>query len=70
MTLFHKRWETFRYFMSRSYSPESVVYFSGFLILFAFILTTLGKGFEFDRKIELQRYVWFTALFILNERLK
>ena len=45
MTLFHKRWENFRYFMVRNYSAESVIYLSGFLILFAFSLTTLGEGF-------------------------
>ena len=45
MTLFHKRWENFRYFMIRNYSAESVNYLSGFLILFAFTITTLGEGF-------------------------
>ena len=44
MTLFHKRWENFRYFMIRNYSAESVIYLSGFLILFAFTVTTLGEG--------------------------
>ena len=44
MTLFHKRWENFRYFMIRNYSAESVIYFSGFLILLAFTVTILGEG--------------------------
>ena len=42
MTLFHKRWENFRYFMTRNYSPESEIYLSGFLIVSALTLTTLG----------------------------
>ena len=45
MTLFHNRWENFRYFMIRNYSTDSVIYLSGFLILFAFTVTTLGEGF-------------------------
>ena len=46
MTLFHKRWENFRYFMNRNYSSKSVIFLSGFLILFAFTVTTLGRGLE------------------------
>ena len=46
MTLFHERWENFRYFMTRNYSPESVIYLSGFLIIFVFTLTTLGRDYE------------------------
>ena len=45
MTLFHKRWQNFRYFMIRNYSAESVIYLSGFLIFFAFTITTIGEGF-------------------------
>ena len=44
MTLIHKRWENLRYFISREYSQESVVFISGSLILLFFILITLGKG--------------------------
>ena len=46
MTLFHERWENFRYFMIRNYSSKSVIYLCGLLILFVFIVTTLGTGFE------------------------
>ena len=44
MTLFHERWENLRHFMKRNYSPESVIYLSGFLISFAHVVTTLGIG--------------------------
>ena len=46
MTLFHERWENFRYYMTRNYFPKSAAFMSGFLILFAYFLTTSGKGFE------------------------
>ena len=46
MVLFHERWENFRYYLNRNYFPKSAAYLSGFLILFAYILTTSGKGFE------------------------
>ena len=46
MTLFHERWENIRYFMNRNYSTKSARFLSGFLILFAYILTTSGRGFE------------------------
>ena len=45
MILFHDRWENFRDFMTRNYSSDSLIYFCGFLILFAFLLITLGRGF-------------------------
>ena len=44
MTLFHNRWKNMRNFLKRNNSPESVIYLSGFLILFALILTALGNG--------------------------
>ena len=44
MTLFHERWENLRHFMKRNYSPETVIYLSGFLISFAHVVTTLGIG--------------------------
>lgn len=42
MALFHKRWDNFRYFMTRNYDPESIIYLTGFLILSALTLTSLG----------------------------
>ena len=42
MALFHKRWENFRYFMKRNYFPDSEIYLSGFIIVSALTLTTLG----------------------------
>ena len=44
MTLFHERWANFRFFMTRNYSPKSLIYLSSFLILFSYIITTLGIG--------------------------
>ena len=52
MILFHDRWENFRDFMTRNYSSDSLIYFCGFLILFAFLLTTLGRGFLFEAVFE------------------
>ena len=46
MSLVHKRWENFRYFMIRNYAPDSLIFLSGFMIIFGFIVTTLGRGFE------------------------
>ena len=46
VTIFHKRWKNFRNFLARNYSRESVIYLSGFLIISAFTLTTLGRGFK------------------------
>ena len=46
MTLFHNRWKNMRNYLKRTNSPESVIYLSGFLILFALILTALGNGFD------------------------
>ena len=46
MTLFHNRWENIRKFLKRNYSPGSVIYLSGSLILFALILTIIDRGFD------------------------
>ena len=44
-SLFDNRWENVRSFLTRNYSPESVIYLSGLLIFFALIVTTIGWGF-------------------------
>ena len=46
MTLFHKRWENFRNFLTRNYSQNSVIYLGGFLMISSFTLTTLGRSFK------------------------
>ena len=51
MTLFHDRWENFRDFMTRTYSPESVIYLSGFVIITALMVTTFGTGLNTASKL-------------------
>ena len=47
MTLIDNRWENLRYFLIQNYSTEKAdIYLSGSLILFFFIVTILGRGFE------------------------
>ena len=49
MTLFHDRWQNVRNFLKGNYSAASDIYFSGFIILLALVITTLGRGL--NRKI-------------------
>ena len=44
MTLFHDRWKTLREFMTRTYTKDSVIYLSGFVIITALMVTTFGRG--------------------------
>ena len=44
MTLVHDRWKNYRDFLSRTYTPQSVIYLSGFVIFIGFMATTYGRG--------------------------
>ena len=70
MTLFHERWENFRYYMNRNYFPKSAAFMCGFLILFAYFLTTSGKGFEWTSDRALEGYFLSRYLRVKKYRLK
>ena len=68
MTLFHDRWENFRFFMTRNYSPQSVKYLCGFIMIFAFTVTTFGRVWKLSKFCQkgLFQKVWSQPLIVQN----
>ena len=52
MTVFHNRWQNVRDFMVRTYSPESVKYLSGMILISAYMIIIFARGLILPNVVE------------------